>query len=52
MLTINEAAARAGVARGTIYRWIKAGQLTRYQLRTRIRICPVELDALCSVVPG
>jgi excisionase family DNA binding protein len=49
MLTINEAAVRAGVARGTIYRWLKAGDLKRHRLRTRIRIDAAELDRLCSV---
>jgi excisionase family DNA binding protein len=52
MLTINEAAVRAGVSRGTIYRWLRAGQLKRHRLRTRVRIDAAELDRLCSVVPG
>lgn len=52
MLTINEAAARAGVSRGTIYRWLRAGDLKRHRLRTRVRIDAVELDALCAVVPA
>ncbi len=52
MLTINEAAKQAGVCRGTIYRWLKAGLLTKHRQRTRIRIDPVQLEALCAVVPG
>lgn len=51
-LTINEAASRAKVARGTIYRWLKAGHLTRHLQRTRTRIDQAELDRFCAVVPS
>lgn len=30
-LTIDEAAARAGVSRATLYRWFEAGRLTKYK---------------------
>src|SRR5690606_24353698 len=32
-LTIDEAAARAGVSRATLYRWFEDGRLTKYKTR-------------------
>lgn len=52
-LSVAEAAALARVTPGTIRRWVRAGELTRHEAGSRVRIRRDELERLlaCEVVP-
>ena len=45
MLPVEGAAVYLGVARDTVYRLIKAGKLTSFQVEGTLRIRPSDLDA-------
>lgn len=47
-LTINQAAEHANRSTGTIHRWLKIGQLTRYKVGYRVYVDANELDALLT----
>lgn len=51
MLTVKQAAARAGVSASLVYAWCREKRLAHYRVgaggrRGRIRIDPADLDAL------
>lgn len=49
-LTVAQAAVRAKVANGTVYRWLAEGRLTKYGNRAgRVYVDPVELDDLTRI---
>jgi len=52
-LSVAEAAAFARVTPGTIRRWVRAGELTRHEAGSRVRVRRDELERLlsCDVVP-
>lgn len=52
-LSVAEAAAHARVTPGTIRRWVRAGELTRHEAGSRVRVRRDELEQLLTsdVVP-
>ena len=52
-LSVAEAAAFARFTPGTIRRWVRAGELTRHEAGSRVRVRRDELERLlaCDVVP-
>jgi len=52
-LSVAEAAAFARVTPGTIRRWVRAGELTRHEAGSRVRVGRDQLERLlaCDVVP-
>jgi excisionase family DNA binding protein len=53
MLSVAEAASLARVTTYTIRRWVKRGELTRFEAGTRVLVKRDEIEALlkCDVVP-
>jgi len=52
-LSVAEAAALARVSPGTVRRWVRRGELTRYEAGTRVLVKRDELEAFltCEVTP-